>query len=163
GCAPSPRSCGIASHGCSCRATTADGYGSTLWTLQATWVATANGTRCPPVSTIRTTRLARSPRGRWPGWRNGMLSRPGRWLVLLRAALVVAGAVAVALTDFPPSYLPWAWAVVGVFAAGTVLSRVLSLVELEPVTRVRARVLLLALDALVAIGFISVLSFHGDG
>jgi len=89
-----------------------------------------------------------------------MLSRPGRWLVLLRAALVVAGAIAVALTDFPPSYLPWAWAVVGFFAAVTVFSGVLSLVELEPVTRVRARVLLLALDALVAIGFISVFSFE---
>jgi signal transduction histidine kinase len=89
-----------------------------------------------------------------------MLSRPGRWLVLLRAALVVAGAVAVALTDFPPSYRPWAWAVVGFFAAVTVFSGVLSVVELEPVSRVRARVLLLALDALVAIGFISVFSFE---
>jgi signal transduction histidine kinase len=89
-----------------------------------------------------------------------MLSRPGRWLVLLRAALVVVGAIAVALTDFPPSYLAWAWAVVGFFAAVTVFSAVLSVVELEPVTRVRARVLLLALDALVAIGFISVFSFE---
>jgi signal transduction histidine kinase len=89
-----------------------------------------------------------------------MLSRPGRWLVLLRAALVVAGAIAVALTDFPPSYLPWAWAVVGFFITVTVLSATLSVVELEAVTRVRARVLLLALDALVAIGFISVFSFE---
>ncbi|HEY3576985.1 MAG TPA: ATP-binding protein [Gaiellaceae bacterium] len=89
-----------------------------------------------------------------------MLSRPGRWLVLLRAALVVAGAIAVALTDFPPSYLPWAWGVVGFFAAVTVFSAMLSLVELEPVARVRARVLLLALDAFVAIGFISVFSFE---
>jgi hypothetical protein len=83
-----------------------------------------------------------------------MLSRPGRWLVLLRATLVVAGAIAVALTDFPPSYLPWAWAVVGFFITVTVLSAMLSVVELEAVTRVRARVLLLALDALVAVGFI---------
>jgi signal transduction histidine kinase len=89
-----------------------------------------------------------------------MLNRPGRWLVLLRAALVVAGAVAVALTDFPPSYLPWAWGVVGFFAAVTAFSGVLSVVELEPVTRVRARVLLLALDALVAIGLVSVFSFE---
>jgi signal transduction histidine kinase len=89
-----------------------------------------------------------------------MLSRPGRWLVLLRAALVVVGVIAVALTDFPPSYLPWAWTVVGFFAAVTVFSAVLSVVELDPVTRVRARVLLLALDALVAIGFISVFSFE---
>ena len=71
-----------------------------------------------------------------------MLSRPGRWLVLLRAALVVVGAIAVALTDFPPSYEPWAWAVVGFFAAVTVFSGVLSMVELGPVTRVRARILL---------------------
>src|SRR5690242_21909447 len=91
-----------------------------------------------------------------------MLSRPGRWLVLLRAALVVVGAIAVALTDFPPSYLPWAWAVVGFFAAVTVFSAVLSVVELEPVTRVRARVLLLALDVLVTTGFISVFFFGAD-
>ena len=89
-----------------------------------------------------------------------MLSRPGRWLVLLRAVLVVVGAIAVALTDFPPSYTPWAWAVVGFFAAVTIFSGVLSVVELDPVTRVRARILLLALDAVVAIGFISVFSFE---
>ena len=89
-----------------------------------------------------------------------MGSRPGRWLVLLRAALVVVGALAVALTDFPPSYEPWAWAVVGFFAAVTVLSGVLAAVELDPTTRVRARVLMLALDAAAAIGFISVLSFE---
>ena len=89
-----------------------------------------------------------------------MLSRPGRWLVLLRAALVVVGAIAVALTDFPPSYEPWAWAVVGFFVAVTVFSGVLSVVELGPVTRVRARILLLALDAVVAIGFVSIFSFE---
>jgi signal transduction histidine kinase len=89
-----------------------------------------------------------------------MLSRPGRWLVLLRAALVLVGVIAVALTDFPPSYTPWAWAVVGYFAAITVFSGVLSTVELGHTARVRARVLLLALDALVAIGFISIFSFE---
>ncbi len=89
-----------------------------------------------------------------------MLSRPGRWLVLLRAVLVVVGAIAVSLTSFPPSYTPWAWAVVGFFAAVTVFSGVLSMVELDPTTRVRARVLLLALDAVVAIGFISIFSFE---
>jgi signal transduction histidine kinase len=89
-----------------------------------------------------------------------MLSRPGRWLVLLRAALVVVGIVAVALTDFPPSYVAWAWGVVGFFAAVTVFSGVLSVVELGPRERVRARVLLLALDALVAIGFIAIFSFE---
>jgi signal transduction histidine kinase len=89
-----------------------------------------------------------------------VLSRPGRWLVLLRAALVVVGAIAVALTDFPPSYEAWAWAVVGFFAAVTIFSGVLSVVELGPVTRVRARILLLALDALVAISFVSIFSFE---
>jgi signal transduction histidine kinase len=89
-----------------------------------------------------------------------MLNRPGRWLVLLRAALVVVSAIAVGLTDFPPSYTAWAWAVVGFFAAVTVFSGVLSVVELDPVSRVRARVLLLALDAVVAIGFISIFSFE---
>jgi signal transduction histidine kinase len=89
-----------------------------------------------------------------------VLSRPGRWLVLLRAALVVVGVIAVALTDFPPSYEPWAWAVVGFFAAVTVFSAALSAVELGPVTRARARILLLALDAVVAIGFVSIFSFE---
>src|SRR5215469_4257270 len=89
-----------------------------------------------------------------------VLSRPGRWLVLLRAVLVVVGAIAVALTDFPPSYEPWAWAVVGFFAAETVFSGALSVIELGPVTRVRARMLLLALDAVVAIGFVTVFSFE---
>ena len=89
-----------------------------------------------------------------------MLSRPGRWLVLLRAVLVLLGAIAVALTDFPSSYEPWAWAVVGFFAAVTVFSAALSAVELDAVARVRARILLLALDAVVAIGFVAVFSFE---
>jgi signal transduction histidine kinase len=89
-----------------------------------------------------------------------MLSRPGRWLVLLRASLVVAGAIAVGLTDFPPSYTPWAWAVLGFFAAVTVLSGVLSAVELGPRARMRARIVLLALDALAAIGFVAVFSYQ---
>jgi signal transduction histidine kinase len=89
-----------------------------------------------------------------------MLDRPGRWHVLLRAALVVVGAVAVALTDFPPSYEAWAWGVVGFFAAVTVFSGALSAMELGPVTRVRARILLLGLDAVAAIWFIAAFSFE---
>jgi signal transduction histidine kinase len=89
-----------------------------------------------------------------------MLSRPGRWLALLRAVLVVVGAIAVALTNFPPSYERWAWAVVVFFAAVTVFSGVLSVVELGPTARIRARVVLLVLDAIAAIGFISVFSFE---
>ena len=102
---------------------------------------------------------ASSPPGRWSGWRSGMLSRPGRWLVLLRAALVVVGAIAVALTDFPPSYEPWAWAVVGFFAAVTVVSACSRGSSSTAGPRARA-VLLLALDGVVAIGFIAVFSFQ---
>ena len=89
-----------------------------------------------------------------------MLNRPGRWLVLLRVLLVVAGAVAVALTKFPPGYEAWAWVVVGFFAAVTVVSGALSGIELGPVARVRARILLLSLDSVAAIGFVAVFSFE---
>jgi signal transduction histidine kinase len=89
-----------------------------------------------------------------------MLDRPGRWLVLLRGVLVVVGAIAVGVTDFPPSYTGWAWAVVGFFAAVTLFSGFLSAVQLERQARVRARVLLLVLDAVVAIGFVAVFSYQ---
>ena len=86
-----------------------------------------------------------------------MFDRPGRWLVLLRAALVVVGIVAVA-NEFPPGYEAWAWAVVGFFAAETVASGILSVVELDRAARSRrcsGRV-----DALVGIGFVAVFSFE---
>jgi MFS family permease len=89
-----------------------------------------------------------------------MLDRPGRWLVLVRAVLVVVGAIAVGLTDFPPSYEQWGWVVVGFFAVVTIASGVLSAVALGRVARGRARVLLLVLDAAAAIGFIAVFSFE---
>jgi signal transduction histidine kinase len=89
-----------------------------------------------------------------------MLDRPGRWLVLLRAALVVVGAIAVGVTDFPAGYTPWAWAVVGFFAAVTVSSGFLASVDLEREARIRARVLLLVLDAVAAIGFVAVFSYQ---
>ncbi len=89
-----------------------------------------------------------------------MLNRPGRWLILLRAALVVVAAVAVGVTDMPASYEPWGWAVVGFFAAETVLSAVLSVVELGRATRVRARVLLIVCDGIVGIGIIAVFSYQ---
>jgi signal transduction histidine kinase len=91
---------------------------------------------------------------------SAIFSRPGRWLVLLRAALVVASIVAVGVTDFPPSYEPWAWAVVAFFAAVTVLSGVLSAIELGRTARVRARVILVALDAIATIGFVAVFSYQ---
>jgi signal transduction histidine kinase len=89
-----------------------------------------------------------------------MLDRPGRWLVLLRAVLVVVGAIAVGVTDFPSGYAGWAWAVVGFFAAVTVVSGYLSAVDLGRTARVRSRVLLLVLDAVAAIGFIAVFSYQ---
>jgi signal transduction histidine kinase len=73
--------------------------------------------------------------------------------------VVVAGIV-VGVTDFPPSYTPWAWALVGFFTAVTVLSGTLSAIELGSAARVRARVLLLVLDAVVAIWFIAVFSYQ---
>ena len=79
---------------------------------------------------------------------------------MLRAALVVVAAIAVGVTDFPPSYEPWAWAVVGFFAAVTVLSAVLSRIDLDRTARVRARALLIVLDAVVAVGFIAVFSYE---
>jgi signal transduction histidine kinase len=80
--------------------------------------------------------------------------------VLLRAVLVVVGAIAVGLTSFPPGYEAWGWAVVGFFAGVTVFSAWLSAIELGPLARVRARILLLALDATAAIGFVAVFSFE---
>src|SRR5579884_4272439 len=127
---------------------------------QATWAGTAKGTPWPLVSTTRTTRRARSLRGRSSGWRGAMPRRPGQWLVLLRAALVVCGVVAVGLTAMPASYRPWGWGVVGFFAAETLLSGYLSVIELGKAARARARTLLVACDALVGIGFVTVFSFQ---
>jgi signal transduction histidine kinase len=89
-----------------------------------------------------------------------MLDRPGRWLVLLRAGLVVAGAVAVGVTEMPASYRSWGWAVVGFFALETVVSAGLSVVELGPAARARARAALIACDGVAALGFIAVFSYE---
>jgi signal transduction histidine kinase len=91
---------------------------------------------------------------------SGIFSRPGRWLVLLRAVLVVVAAVAVAESQFPPGYEPWAWAVVGFFAVVTVVSGILSATELDPGARVQARVLLIVSDGVAAIGFVAVFSYE---
>jgi signal transduction histidine kinase len=89
-----------------------------------------------------------------------VFNRPGRWLVLLRAALVIVAIVAVAYTTFPPGYEAWGWAVVGFFAAVTVTSAVLSVVELGRTARLRARALLIVCDAIVAIGIVAVFSYE---
>jgi signal transduction histidine kinase len=86
--------------------------------------------------------------------------RPGVWVVLLRAALVVIAAVTVGQATMPPSYRPWGWAVVGFFAVSTVVAGVLSVVELERAARVWADAILIVLDGLVAIGFVAVFSYQ---
>jgi len=86
--------------------------------------------------------------------------RQGQWLVLLRVALVVVAMVTVLLTDFPPSYLPWAWAVVFFFAVITAISAALTLIELAHAARTRARALLIVGDGIVAIGIVAVFSYQ---
>ncbi|HET7567511.1 MAG TPA: ATP-binding protein [Gaiellaceae bacterium] len=89
-----------------------------------------------------------------------MPRRAGHWLILLRAVLVVVGAVDVAVTDLPSSYRPWGWAVVGGFAVWTLASAALARVWLPPARRAQARAVAIALDAVVAIGFIAVFSYQ---
>ena len=89
-----------------------------------------------------------------------MPRRPGQWLVLLRATLVVVAAIVVGVTDLPSPYRPWAWAVVGFFVLVTVASGVLSATELGRSARVRARALLIVCDAMVGIGIIAVFSYQ---
>jgi signal transduction histidine kinase len=87
-------------------------------------------------------------------------SRSGQWLVLLRAALVVVAAAAIELADMPQSYRTWGWVVVGFFAAETLASGVLSVIELDPTARVRGEAILIACDGLVAIGIVAVFSYE---
>jgi signal transduction histidine kinase len=89
-----------------------------------------------------------------------MPRRPGQWLVLLRATLVVVAAIVVGVTDLPSPYRPWAWAVVGFFVLVTVASGVLSATELGRSARVRARALLIVCDAVVGIGIVAVFSYQ---
>ena len=89
-----------------------------------------------------------------------MPSRSGQWFALVRLALVAVAAADVGLTRFPSGYRPWAWGVVGFFAAAAVLSGWLTHVTLGPRARVRARVLAIALDAAVVLGILSVFSFE---
>ena len=86
--------------------------------------------------------------------------RQGEWLVFLRAAILVVAVVTVSLTDFPPSYEPWAWIVVVFFAAETVASAILTQTELDHTARVWARAILIVCDGLVAVGFIAVFSYQ---
>ena len=89
-----------------------------------------------------------------------MPKRPGHWLVALRAALVVVAIVDASVTTFPSSYRPWAWIGVGFFALSTLLSAALARRQLDRAARQRARVLAIALDTVVAIGFVAVLSYQ---
>jgi signal transduction histidine kinase len=89
-----------------------------------------------------------------------MPRRPGHWLILLRATLLVVAVVVVSLTDFPRSYGMWAWAVVGFFAVSTALSAYFAWKRLDRRARDYARVLAIALDAVATIGFVAVFSYQ---
>ena len=89
-----------------------------------------------------------------------MPRRMGEWFVLLRAVLVVVAAVTVSLTRFPAAYEPWAWAVVGFFAAATLFTGVLASIELDRRARVRARLVSIVLDGIVGIGIVAVFSYQ---
>ena len=80
--------------------------------------------------------------------------------MLLRSGLVLVALAVVAVTDFPSSYRPWAWAVVGFFAASTALSALLARRQLDRTQRRRARALAIVLDGIVAVGFVAVLSYQ---
>jgi signal transduction histidine kinase len=86
--------------------------------------------------------------------------RPGQWFVLLRAVLVVVAIVDVSLTRFPAGYRPWAWGVVGFFAASTALSAMVARRELDRAARGRARLAAIVLDGMAAIGFVAVFSYQ---
>jgi signal transduction histidine kinase len=79
---------------------------------------------------------------------------------LLRALLVAVAVVDVSLTNFPHAYRPWAWAVVGFFAASTVLSAAVARTELDRAARGRARLAAIVLDGIAAIGFVAVFSYQ---
>jgi signal transduction histidine kinase len=86
--------------------------------------------------------------------------RPGHWIALVRLALVIVAVVDVAITDFPAGYELWAWVVVGFFALSAALAAWLTGVELARPARVRARAAMIALDAVVVIGFIAAFSYQ---
>ena len=89
-----------------------------------------------------------------------MPRRSGHWFLLLRAALVVVAIVSVGVTSEPSAYRTWGWAVSGFFAAVTALDAVFAFVPLGPAGRLRARVVAVVGDAIVAIGFVAVFSYQ---
>jgi signal transduction histidine kinase len=89
-----------------------------------------------------------------------MPKRMGQWFVLLRVLLVGVAAVTVSLTHFPSAYEPWAWAVVGFFAAATVFTGALAAIDLDRAARVRARIVSIVLDGIVGIGVVAVFSYQ---
>jgi signal transduction histidine kinase len=86
--------------------------------------------------------------------------RTGQWFVLLRVLLVGVAAATVSLTHFPSAYEPWAWAVVGFFAAATLFTGALAWTHLDRAARVRARVVSIVLDGIVGIGVVAVFSYQ---
>jgi signal transduction histidine kinase len=86
--------------------------------------------------------------------------RPGEWLVLIRAALVVVAALTVAFTRFPQGRELGAWVVVGYFALWTVASWIVSRTRLDQRGREWARALAIVFDGLTAIGFIALFAYQ---
>ncbi|MBV8258642.1 MAG: HAMP domain-containing histidine kinase [Actinobacteria bacterium] len=89
-----------------------------------------------------------------------MPRRSGQWLLLLRAAVAVVAIVTVAVTDIPPAYEPWAWAVTAFFVAATLLDGIFAFLPLTRAQRVRARALAIVGDAIVGIGYVAVFSYQ---
>jgi len=89
-----------------------------------------------------------------------MPRRAGQWIAVVRLALVVVAIIDVSLTNFPPGYGPWAWLVVGFFAASAAFAAWLTRVQLDRSARVRARAFVIALDAAAAVGFFAVFSYQ---
>jgi signal transduction histidine kinase len=89
-----------------------------------------------------------------------MPRRTGEWFVLLRIVLLILATVTVARTDFPSGYEAWAWAVVAFFTAATAVTTLLAQTDLGHTARVRARVLSIVLDGIVAIGIVAVFSYQ---
>ena len=86
--------------------------------------------------------------------------RPGHWLVAIRGTLALVALVTVAVTTFPPRYAPWAWSMVAFFVLWAAASAAIAAIEIGPAGRVRARLLGVVLDGVIAVGFVAVFSFQ---
>ena len=89
-----------------------------------------------------------------------MPKRAGQWIAGVRLVLAVVAIADVSWTSFPPGYGVWAWLVAAFFSASALFAALLTRVELDRRARVRARALVIALDAVAAAGFLAVFSYQ---